>query len=205
MSIPAHPRKALLFWDRLYYSRDHLRSIREVTDDSGSVRVQYTYDPYGQSTGVGSESASFGFDGYYSDAARGLYLAMHRPYSADSGRWLSRDPVGESGGINLYGFVQNDPVNKVDPLGLEPYIDNARYIRRCTRMCMAEECEKYENSKGAYDHTVTIAKCIFSWNPVDCLIEALSSDPVDDVLNKYNKLIHKKVCELECTSNALPQ
>jgi hypothetical protein len=35
------------------------------------------------------------------------------------GRWINRDPIAERGGVNLYGFVENDPVNGVDPLGLE--------------------------------------------------------------------------------------
>jgi len=39
------------------------------------------------------------------------------------GRWQSADPLGEAGGINLYGYVENDPINSWDPLGLEPYLD----------------------------------------------------------------------------------
>jgi hypothetical protein len=42
-------------------------------------------------------------------------------YDPELGRWLSRDPIGEDGGINLYGYVGNDPVNGVDPLGLYCY------------------------------------------------------------------------------------
>ena len=41
-----------------------------------------------------------------------------------TGRWLSRDPIGESGGINLYGYVGNSPVNYVDPLGLFQFYGN---------------------------------------------------------------------------------
>jgi uncharacterized protein RhaS with RHS repeats len=46
--------------------------------------------------------------------------AEARMYHPATGKWMSRDPIGEEGGGNLYGFVENNPVNKVDPLGLQP-------------------------------------------------------------------------------------
>ncbi len=45
-----------------------------------------------------------------------MYFA--RPYEPNMARWLTRDPIGERGGLNLYGFVGNNPVNQIDPLGL---------------------------------------------------------------------------------------
>jgi RHS repeat-associated protein len=45
-----------------------------------------------------------------------LYLA--RPYEPNMARWISRDPIGERGGINLYQFVGNSPIDRIDPLGL---------------------------------------------------------------------------------------
>ena len=51
-----------------------------------------------------------------------MYLA--RPYDPNMGRWLSRDPIGEAGGVNLYGFVENTPISQWDYLGLQaPMID----------------------------------------------------------------------------------
>ncbi len=44
-------------------------------------------------------------------------VSGHRYYNPSTGRWLSRDPIGEIGGRNLYGYVSNDPVNRFDPLG----------------------------------------------------------------------------------------
>ena len=44
---------------------------------------------------------------------------LRRAYDPNSGRWLSRDPLGEEAGINLYGYVQNDPINEYDPFGLD--------------------------------------------------------------------------------------
>ncbi len=56
----------------------------------------------------------------YQDETGLLYYGF-RYYSAETGRWLSRDPIGERGGVNLYGFVGNDGVNKVDVLGMAFY------------------------------------------------------------------------------------
>lgn len=44
---------------------------------------------------------------------------MFRAYDLKPRRWLSRDPLGEEAGINLYGYVQNDPINEYDPFGLD--------------------------------------------------------------------------------------
>ena len=46
-------------------------------------------------------------------------LTHFRAYDPEMGRWLSADPLGEEGGLNLYGYVENDPVNSADELGLQ--------------------------------------------------------------------------------------
>ncbi len=102
-----------------YYLRDHLGSIRESTDSAGAIQARYDYDPWGNRTKVdGGFDADFGFTGHYYHAPSGLHLAPYRGYESKIGRWLSRDPIGEEGGLNLYGYVGNDPVDRIDPLGL---------------------------------------------------------------------------------------
>jgi RHS repeat-associated protein len=102
-----------------FYTRDHLGSIREVTDSGGGVVAQYDYDAYGNRLVVrGKMDADFGYTGDYYHAPSGLNLALYRAYNPALGRWISRDPIGEAGGINLYGYVGNDPTNRLDPLGL---------------------------------------------------------------------------------------
>jgi uncharacterized protein RhaS with RHS repeats len=57
-----------------------------------------------------------------------MVLTLFRAYDPALGRWLSPDPLGEAGGLNLYGYVGNDPLNAWDPLGLEVYV-NARRLQ----------------------------------------------------------------------------
>ena len=113
-----------------FYTRDHLGSIREMTDVNGTVVARYDYDPWGRSTTViGTTKPDFNFTGLYQHAKSALDLATYRAYDPDLGRWLNRDPIGENGGPNLYGYVRNNPLNAIDPLGLEADI----YITRTSR------------------------------------------------------------------------
>ena len=77
------------------------------------------YDAFGNTVvSEGAWPSSFGFSTKIQDAETGLYYYGYRFYDPVTGRWPSRDPIGESGGMNLYGFVGNDGVNKADMLGL---------------------------------------------------------------------------------------
>jgi len=79
------------------------------------------YDAYGyRSERLLDYSDPWGFGaqaGYYTDLETGLLLLTHRFYDPNMGRFLTRDPLGYRGGINLYGYVRNNPVNGSDPSG----------------------------------------------------------------------------------------
>jgi RHS repeat-associated protein len=83
-----------------FYARDHLGSVREMTDSAGTVQARYDFDPYGRRMKVsGSLETDVGFTGHYTHAPSGLNLTLYRAYDPELGRWLSRDPVGEPGSI----------------------------------------------------------------------------------------------------------
>ena len=86
-----------------------------------TIRADYDYDPYGRVTKIAETIPSdFQYAGYYLHARSGLNLTRTRQYSATLGRWINRDPIGESGGVNLFGYVGGKPICFVDPLGLRP-------------------------------------------------------------------------------------
>lgn len=106
-----------------YYIFDHLGSVREMTDSSGTIQARYDYDPYGRATSITSTVPSdFQYAGYYEHASSGLNLTLFRAYDPNTARWLSRDPEGEGSDATLYSYSFNDPVNLTDPLGLTVYI-----------------------------------------------------------------------------------
>ena len=92
-----------------------------MTDANGNVQAEYDYDPYGRQNQLsGTMNADFGFTGLYVHQPSGLNLALYRGYSAALARWISRDPSGTRGGINLYNYVRNRTLTLIDMLGLDP-------------------------------------------------------------------------------------
>jgi RHS repeat-associated protein len=77
-----------------YYTRDHLGSVQEALNGSGSLATRYVYDPFGQKSVLEEGyQTTFGFAGDFVHARSGLDLTWFRAYDSAKGRWLSRDPV----------------------------------------------------------------------------------------------------------------
>ena len=105
-----------------YWTKDYLGSIREMANSTGAIIDQHTYDPYGRTSQLqGSVPSDFQYAGYYLHAPSGLDLTLNRFYNSVLGRWLNRDPIGESGGVNLYDYVGNNSISFLDPSGLGPF------------------------------------------------------------------------------------
>lgn len=97
-------------------------NVLALVDSASGTRVaDYEYGPFGEvvkSAGPAAAANPFGFSTKYTDSEIGLLYYGLRYYNPSTGRWLSRDPIGERGGANLYGVVANSPVNHWDYLGL---------------------------------------------------------------------------------------
>jgi RHS repeat-associated protein len=96
-----------------------------VTQANGTVCFDQDYYPYGQEvySSPGSCPQSYKFTGYERDAETGLDYAFARYYSARLARFMSADPlagdVGDPQSLNRYAYVRNNPINFIDPIGLD--------------------------------------------------------------------------------------
>ncbi len=101
------------------YLYDGLGSVTALTKDSGQTSATYNYDVFGS---VRSRSGTVTNDNLFTgrpfDNETGLYYYRNRYYSPSQGRFITKDPIGLRGGINLYAYVYNNPIGLIDPLGL---------------------------------------------------------------------------------------
>ena len=102
-----------------YFTTDHLGSVREVTDATGTLLARYAFDPWGRRTvTAGTDVTAVGFTGHRTHTNSGLALTLYRGYDPALGRWVSEDPIGVRDGLNLVQYVGNSPVRLRDLRGL---------------------------------------------------------------------------------------
>ncbi len=110
-----------------YLSYDQVSSLRAVYDATGALVKRIDYDSFGNIL-VDTNPAfavPFGFAGGLDDRDLGLVHFGFRDYDPSTGRWTAKDPIGFDGGdVDLYGYVESDPVNLVDPTGEIAAVDD---------------------------------------------------------------------------------
>ena len=99
------------------YGYDITKNVCEVFGPAGYIRTSYSYAPFGDVTESGDVSQPFQWSSEHYDSELDLVYYNFRHYSPSLGRFLSRDPIAEQGGLNLYAFVKNNPNVSTDFLG----------------------------------------------------------------------------------------
>jgi len=108
-----------------YIHNDHLGTPKLMTNQTGQPVWRALATPFGKATvdedvdGDGKDVVmNILFPGQYYDSESGLNYNYFRTYDPDTGRYITSDPIGLAGGVNTYTYVENDPINWIDPLGL---------------------------------------------------------------------------------------
>ncbi|NLA21182.1 hypothetical protein GPU89_37615 [Burkholderia cepacia] len=122
--LPPPPAPAIdsLAW----YQCDHLGTPQVLTDQDAGIAWSAEHSAWGMAKEVIRNVVNEGvelrnpirFQGQYHDHESGLHYNRYRYYDPEVGRFVSKDPIGLVGGINVYGYVRN-PLTWVDPLGLQ--------------------------------------------------------------------------------------
>lgn len=122
-SPPPPPPSVSLY----YLYADHLNTPRVATDSSNKVVWRWDSDAFGTSAAnedPDEDGVKFTynprFPGQYFDKETGLHYNYFRDYEPGSGRYIESDPIGLNGGLNLYGYVDGNPLSFTDPWGLAP-------------------------------------------------------------------------------------
>ncbi|MBI3277962.1 MAG: hypothetical protein HYZ66_09440 [Chlamydiae bacterium] len=110
-----------------FYHTDALGSTTEITDSTGSIIESYQYTSFGQPTVFDKDGLKitqsfigniYQYTGREYDIETGQQYSRERYYDSSLQRFLSKDPIGFAGGINIYAYVRNNPINATDPFGL---------------------------------------------------------------------------------------
>lgn len=112
--------------ENYYVLKDYLDPVA-IIDSDAVVEERYSYDAFGSVNIMDADFEprlssvcdwNFLFHAEFKDLDTGLYNYGYRYYHTNLGRWLSRDPIGTRGGLNLYGFVGNGSISRIDLIGL---------------------------------------------------------------------------------------
>lgn len=102
-----------------YYQNDHLGTPQRMVDKNGAVVWEARYEAFGRAEVlVSTVENNLRFSGQYFDEETGLHYNYYRDYDPSLGRYVQSDPIGLQGGLNTYAYVDGNPVNKMDPMGL---------------------------------------------------------------------------------------
>jgi RHS repeat-associated protein len=149
--------------ESLFYTQDHLGSVREIVDVSGTLRERFTFDPYGRMQQTVSQTDwKLGFTGHAAELGGALVLPLYRPYSPSLAQWLTEDRVSPEMDLSLYAYARDNPVRFFDPDGAEASSTGGSVVKRCIKIGAALFA-----LYGLIDAL---------WKPVTCTAKAMKCD-----------------------------
>ncbi|HWQ90055.1 MAG TPA: RHS repeat-associated core domain-containing protein [Clostridia bacterium] len=122
-----------------YYHFDGNGNVVSMINTNGTVVARYSYDPFGNilaKSGPLADVNLYRFSSKEYHPNSGLVYYLYRYYDPNLQRWVNRDPIQEDGGFNLYGYVENNSVNDIDPFGLERECGES--FNDCRKRCLEE-------------------------------------------------------------------
>jgi len=155
-----------------YDGNGNVAGLVKATD--GTMSANYEYGPFGEvirATGSSANENRFQFSTKRCDATTDFLLYEYRLLRTDIGKWLSRDPIGERGELNLYVFVGNNAAAKYDKLGLcgcgpdvtDALVRTMLSVQRQWELASEEDrkitCEKIDTRNG-WDATIASSKTL---------------------------------------------
>lgn len=165
--------------DRRWLIADERGSVIAVTNGSGAASTINTYDEYGIPDS--SNAGRFQYTGQAWLPEAGRYHYRARTYDPNTGRFQQPDPILWAGGMNLYAYVGNDPVNGIDPSGLWPERSGVWSRRRCA-VTVSEEGEEATPRFGwcypmqaAWGGSVSVGNFLAQWQGQNDLINMLDA------------------------------
>ena len=143
-----------------FYHNDHLGRPIAMTNGNGVIVWRAHYNTFGKATVEPGSTVvnNFRFPGQYYDEETGLHYNYFRYYDPDTGRYITADPIGLAGGINLYAYTGNNPVNWIDPLGLFSYLVADHY------RTAVDAARNLHNNRNQYNKKVDDKTVKESWD-----------------------------------------
>ncbi len=132
----------------LFYHYDPVGNVLFISDTSGNINTSYVQEGFGNVLATnGSALNNYNLTTKEQDPYCGLYYFSARWYDPSVGRFISKDPIGIRGGLNLYLYVKDNPIHKIDPKGMGPVEDWFTCMSECldSEFCFGDPecCEVY--------------------------------------------------------------